>query len=185
MATAHSAELTDERSSRSHDSDVAIFRELLNDATFVLLTSADEDGLLRSRPMTLLEMDETSRLSFFVDIHVDWVAALTPSTFVNCSLVDPENARWVSMAGTASVVRDESEVNRLWTPAAKPFFDGPSDPSLRILRVLPEVVDYWDAPHSGLSRMIGFAKSMVTGERESLGDHGTLDLEAGRTGNDQ
>ena len=54
-------------------------RELLAGCQLVALTTAATDGLLRSRRVSLLEMDAEARLWFFVSAGSEWVAGLEPA----------------------------------------------------------------------------------------------------------
>ena len=63
-------------------------RDWLEGSRLVSFTTAGSDGLLRSRPLTLLEMDDDARLWFFVSITTPWVTELEPASPANATLID-------------------------------------------------------------------------------------------------
>lgn len=136
-------------------------RELLEGCRLVALTTAASDGLLRSRPVILLEMDAEARLWFFVSASSDWVADLEPAVPANVTVAvttADDSGLWVSVSGRISVVTDPARVEQLWTSAAEAFFIGPLDPDLRLICQAADSADYWDT--KGVSRYIEMAKAM-------------------------
>ena len=134
-------------------------RDWLEGSRLVSLTTAGSDGLLRSRPLTLLEMDDEARLWFFVTITTPWVTELEPASPANATLIDSTDGTWVSVSGRVNLVWDEPRIEQLWSSAAEEFFIGPSDPDLRLLCLAADSTDHWDA--RGVSRFEGMARAMI------------------------
>jgi general stress protein 26 len=151
--------------------------ELMNGTRFVAFTAQSPDGGLRSRPLTLLELDSEARLWFFVDRTTEWVRDLEIAPIANLTMSNEKESTWVSMCGIATLVQDSARVKRLWTAAAKPFFNGPDDSRLALLCVPILDADYWDAPDSRLVRLLGMARAAITGSRPDVpGSHGTMTI---------
>lgn len=151
------------------NSDLSQIARLVEGMSVAMLTSAARDGGLVSRPMAPLEMDTEGALWFFTDARTEAAEQLGA---VNLSFSDEAQAIYVSIAGRASVVRDREQIARLWTPLARPWFpDGPNAEHLVLLKVEPDVVDYWDAPHSKMVRLVAMAASMMAGRPIGLGEH--------------
>ena len=146
--------------------------ELIESMTVGMLTTADADGALLSRPMSALEMDGDGALWFFTDAHSEKARHLGVA---NVSFTDPANSTYVSLAGHGAIKVDRAHIERLWTPFAKPWFpDGPDSPNLALLKFVPETAEYWDAPHSKMVRMFAMAASVIAGKPIGLGDHDKL-----------
>ena len=151
-------------------------RELLQGARVMVVASPADDGHLHSRPLALIELDDDARLWAFVDVRSDWVRQLSeqPKT-VNVTVSDESHNKWTCISGSATVVRDAVRAERLWRPELKELFLGPDDPSLRLLCVASDVVEFWLARGGSFSRMLASAKVALTGEKPfSPGDRGTL-----------
>lgn len=146
--------------------------ELIENMTVGMLTNADADGALLSRPMSALEMDGNGALWFFTDARS---GKLEHVGVANMSFTDPANSTYVSLAGRGEIKVDRAHIERLWTPFAKPWFpDGPDSPNLALLKFVPETAEYWDAPHSKMVRMFAMAASVLAGKPVGLGRHDTL-----------
>ncbi len=151
------------------NSDLSQIARLIESMSVAMLTSTARDGGLLSRPMAPLEMDEHGALWFFTDARTEAADQLGS---VNLSFSDEGQAVYVSIAGHASIVRDREQITRLWTPLARPWFpEGPNAENLVLLKVEPDVVDYWDAPHSKMVRLVAMASSMMAGQPIGLGEH--------------
>ena len=159
----------------SHDTDHPLasqrqLADLIGKDRFAMLTEAGSGELLESRPMTLLEFDAQGLLWFFCRRQADFVAHP-----VNLAFSDEAHSTFVSIAGRAEQVIDRERIRALWTSAARPWFpDGPDSPDLALLKVVPQKVEYWDAPDSKVVRGLAMATSILSGKPVGMGEHGVL-----------
>jgi general stress protein 26 len=64
---------------------------------------------------------------------------------VNLNYISSKAGRYVSLSGTASLVRDPQRVADLWKKRHRKWFpEGKNDPELALLRVQVERAEYWD-----------------------------------------
>ncbi|MCU1396575.1 MAG: hypothetical protein JWM34_5003 [Ilumatobacteraceae bacterium] len=159
-------------STESSGSSIDDLRSALDDGHFVVLTSGAD--ALGARPLTLLEVDTHGNLLFLVDIAEPWVAALASHAAVNVAADRHADGRWVTVAGTATVGQDRSTIDRLWTPAAKAFWDTKDDPSIAVLSVRPSSADIWESHSSAIGRFFAIGKAALGGSGEDIGEHRTL-----------
>lgn len=145
---------------------------LIEPMTVAMLTTSDDNGALASRPMAPLELDAKGALWFFTDLCSAKVDQLS---VVNLSFSDASRACYVSMSGHGEVHTDRAQIERLWTPFAKPWFpEGPKSTNLALLKIVPHSAEIWDAPNSKMLRLFALAASVVAGKRIGLGTHETL-----------
>ena len=96
---------------------------------------------------------------------------------VNLSYAKPGGQSFVSISGTARLVRDQGKNQELWTPAMKAWFPkGPEDPETALLKIDVEKAEYWDTAASSVVIAIGFVKAMVTGKPYHPGENEKLDF---------
>ena len=145
--------------------------------SFAMLTTVGPDGSLRSRPMATLKTDFDGDLWFFTASPSGKVAELHADNRVNVSYSLPNEHRFVSVAGHAELVRDAAKIRSLWNPLYKAWFpEGPDDPSIALIRVSVEQVEYWDSPSGMMVTLFGLAKAVLTGKRYEgeISEHGTV-----------
>lgn len=147
--------------------------ELLEPMSVAMMSTLGDDGRIESRPMHALEMDGDGALWFFTSSHSSKVEHLQR---VNLAFADTKQQTFVSIAGRGELVRERGQLERLWTPMARPWFpQGTDSPDLVLLRVVPEDVEYWDAPSGKMTRLVAMAASVVGGKPVGMGEHGHLD----------
>jgi general stress protein 26 len=149
--------------------------DLIGEASIAMLTTEEEDGSLRSRPLATLQMDSAGKLWFFTAMSSGKVGEIDQHRKVNLSYANLDKQDYVSISGHARLFRDPEKAKELWTPWVEPWFpDGVNDPDLGLLEVTVEDAEYWDAPSSKTQRLFGLAKALSTGQTDRLGEHGTI-----------
>ncbi len=160
---------------RQSDPGMQKLADLIGATTIAMLTTEDTDGALRSRPLATLQMDSAGKLWFFTAMSSGKVGQIDQHRHVNLSYANHEKQSYVSISGSARLLRDREKMRELWSVWAKPWFkNGPDDPDLGLLEVTVQQAEYWDAPASRMERLIGLAKAMSTGNTDQLGEHGNV-----------
>ena len=151
--------------------------EMIKEIDFAMLTTVAEDGSLHSRPMSTQRAEFDGNLWFFTQASAPKVGEIEREQQVNVSYAAPEDQRYVSVSGRATVVRDRAKIGELWSPELKAWFpEGPDDPDLALLKVAVERAEYWDSPSSAVMHAVGFVKAIATGETYEPGENEKLDL---------
>ena len=152
--------------------------KLISKVKFAMLTTADEDGTLRSRPMATQNPDDfNGDLWFFTRASAPKVGEVEHEHQVNVAYAEPADQLFVSVSGRANLVRDHAKAEQLWTPAMKAWFPkGLEDPDLALLQVHVEKAEYWDTPSSTLVHLVGFVKATITGQSYHPGENEKITL---------
>lgn len=166
---------------RRRRSDVAHLREMVKQIDFCMLTTLDEQGWPHSRPMsTNSQVEFDGDLWFFIYGSSHKAAEIGREPKVNASFADPANQNWVSMTGTAEIVRDRKKIAELWQPQLKAWFPkGIDEPDLALLKVNVEKAEYWDSPSSTIAHVYALASSALTGQPANLGENKKIDMRGG------
>ena len=149
-------------------------------ATFVTQTASmpgqDGGNLLRARPMVAVERSgDANELWFFTPAGSGKVQEIETHSQVCLSYADPSNENYVSISGTADISHDRALIKKYWSEPMRTWFPkGAEDPSLALIRVVPEAAEYWDSPSSTLVYAYGYLKARLTGETPRPGDHDSL-----------
>ncbi len=99
----------------------------------------------------------------------------TANSYVNVTLTSSDT--WISISGTARVVEDATKAQELWNPFVEAWLpQGPTDPSVVLIRVDGETAEYWDTPGGRIATAISFAKAKLTGHRYEGGENETVSL---------
>jgi general stress protein 26 len=160
----------------THDPDaVAKVRDLVKDERTCMFTTIGPDGSIVSRPMATQEVEFDGDLWFFAEASSPKVAEVQADPRVNIGYAG--SSSWVSVSGTAEVVRDARKNEELWNSFAEAWFaKGPTDPDVVLLKVRTQSAEYWDSPGGRVASVIALVKSKVTGDKPDVGENETVRL---------
>jgi general stress protein 26 len=158
--------------------DFAHLKSMIEDIKIGMLTTVDDDGTLRSRPLQTVGVDDDGSLWFFTSATSPKVEeANAEGGRVNVSYGNPAKYDFVSVSGIATLSRDREKMRAMWTKWVEVFFPkGIDDPDLALLRVQVEKAEYWDAPGTAVGRLFAVGKAFATGDTGAIADHKKLTL---------
>lgn len=160
-----------------HAQNVRKLADLIKDIRVAMLTTAGDDGSLRSRPMATQQDEFAGVLWFFTKSSAPKVGEVERHREVNVSYAEPGRQHYVSVSGRAEVVRDRDKLRELWHPLLKAWFpQGLDDPDLALVRVEPTRAEFWDAPSSTMVHLVGFVKALATGQTYRPGENQKISL---------
>ena len=161
------------------DSSLNALAERIHDIRFAMMTTLDNQGELWSRPMATRDIDEDGTLWFFTKRDSGKVENIKSDHRVNLSYAKPEDAIYVSITGTITLVDNPAKKRELWNAFVKAWFpDGVDDPDLILLKVTPEYAEYWEGPKSSFGRTISVLTKLATGGKVKTGKNVEVDLKA-------
>ena len=156
----------------NHPGDVKLLAEKIKGIRVAMMTTIHEDGTLRSRPMATLDMEFDGVLWFFTLESTPKVGEVQENPQINLSYVKPDDERYISISGTAQLVRDKQKIDELWKPFLKAWFpNGKDDPNLALLKVTVTVAEYWDGPSNKMVQLSYIAKSAATSKVDMGGEN--------------
>src|SRR5918911_3118770 len=139
-------------------------RALLAGMEIGFLTTIDAEGTFHSRPMQLQRHDPDGTLWFATSLDSRKCEDLHANP--RCCVAFLKNSKYVSISGSAHLVKDERMIRILWTPAWRGWFPGgPKEPDLVLLRIVPEHVEYVDPRGGRLRSLVTRVKNALTGSR--------------------
>jgi general stress protein 26 len=110
-----------------------------------MLTTVQENGELRSRPMLCADYDFDT-LWFLVKESKPLIAESLSNRIVNVAFASPEKKIYASVTGLAQLVEDNKLVQKLWRPEMTSWFPaGLNEPDLALLRIDIQHAEAWDS----------------------------------------
>ena len=159
----------------SQADDVKKLAKLIKGINVAMMTTRDDDGTLRARPMQTQNEEFDGTLWFFTQASSHKVDEINHEHEVNLTYADAGRNHYVSVSGKATLVRDRAKIDELWTPALKAWFPkGKDDPEVALLKVDVSKAEYWDMPSSTLVKLVGFTKAVLTGQEYRPGENEKL-----------
>ena len=130
----------------------------------IAMLTTEDGSHLRARPMAASQTDFDGTLWFFTKASSHKVNEVGSEHRVGVTYADAGKQDYVSLSGTASLVRDRGSIDAHWSESARTWFPkGKDDPDLALLKVAVEAAEYWDAPNSTMLHAYGYVKAVLTG----------------------
>lgn len=118
---------------------------------FCMLTTRTDEGRLHARPMSNNgEVEFDGDVWFFSSTDTRKVREIEGDPHVELSYADPKSYRFISMSGTAEIIRDVDKKRALWLAELERWFEGgPENEDIVLIKVVPDVVEYWNGEDGG------------------------------------
>jgi len=153
------------------------FKELVKHESLCLFTTRLTQVPLTTRPMHVQEVCDQGNFWFMSDRDSDKNYEIANDNRVQLFISNPGNYEFLSLYGSASILRDREKIDKYWNEAAKAWFpEGKDDPRITIIKVTPEQGFYWDTKDGKLVSMIKILASALTGKTMEEGVEGTISL---------
>jgi len=156
---------------KSQDDPKSKIYELIDDIEIAMLTTSEVDGSLRTRPMANQRADKNGAIWFFTEKDGSVIRNVEANQ--NVSLGYASSGAYVAVTGRGMMVDDRARINALWSEDVKAWFPkGKDDPNLTLLKVEPDMGEYWSFPSAAVSQVIGYVKAKLTGQpADDIGEH--------------
>ncbi|MCU0951900.1 MAG: pyridoxamine 5'-phosphate oxidase family protein [Burkholderiaceae bacterium] len=147
----------------------------VQDARFVMLTTLDADESIHSCPMTVRHED--GRLWCFTSAAAPSAQHIAAGSAVAAIVMDDADSFYVTLTCEAQLLDDREKMRALWSAPVQAWFpQGVDDPSLRLICMQPQRMEYWDSNASALVRLALMATAYVSGRPPAgIGTHDVVD----------
>ena len=131
---------------------------------------------LRSRPVAAYARQEENAIYVMTDIGGRKDDEVEAAPEVNLAFSNPSSNSYVSLSGTATVTNDRAKIKELWNTWAKAWWEGPEDPRIRLLKIVPDSAEYWDSPGKLVSGAIMAFRAMTGQKAADLGENRKISM---------
>lgn len=143
------------------DTDAAKLWDMIDDIRVAMLTT-EAGGGLESRPMSAYVDKDAGLIWFITKIESNKTDEIKDDAHVNLAFADSNANKYVSVTGTARIVRDPAKQKELWNPFAEAWLpEGPESPTTELICVTPAHGTVWDSPGK-LAMLVKVAKANIT-----------------------
>lgn len=158
-----------------NEKNIAVLKEMAEKVRICMFNTINEDGQFHSRPMATAKIEDDGTIWFFTNEYSPKSAEISKDNAVNLAYSDPSSNTYIYINGTAALVDDMARKKEYFSPPVKLWFPkGVDDPALILIRVTPDVAEYWDSSTSKMVVAFKILKSIVTGGKPDLGTHEKL-----------
>jgi general stress protein 26 len=150
--------------------------EIMEDISVCLVTT-HAGGRMRSRPMHAIPDRDENVIYFITDTRGAKDDEIAAAPDVCLAFADIGDNTYLSITGSAEMVRDPDKAEELWSAEAQAWWPrGPRDPAVRVLRVIPEQAEYWDTRGNSITVALKLVAARVTGKQPDIGTNRKVDV---------
>ena len=130
-----------------------------------------------ARPMATAGVDADGTLWFLSPERSPKNEQLDSEQVMQLTYSVKSRSEYLVLDGRGSVLRDQVKLDELWSSFDKTWFpEGKEDPTITLIRFIPEIGHYWDTKHSQMVQLLGMAVGAATGKRTDDSIEGDVQL---------
>ncbi len=160
---------------KSNEAPIEVLREKIKDVRIAMLSTVS-GGKVMTRPMSTQEMAKDGTIWFLTSAESDKISEIEKNPDIGLAYSDSGSECYVSVSATAQVSNDRELIKEFWNPFYKAWFDGPEDPSIRLIQVHPVAAEYWDTKGGKIVSLISMVASAITGKDMEAGENKEIQL---------
>lgn len=151
--------------------------DIVEKAGVGMLTTRFGAGL-RARPLEPRPDRDEGAIYFVTDVRGRKDDEIEAEPEVCLVVIDHNDKAYLSISGRATLTRDDARAAAIWKSSDTLWWpDGPRDPNVRVLRLVPEKAELWDGPSNAVAAAFEFVKARITGEKPDLGENRKVTVE--------
>lgn len=136
-----------------------------------------KEGRFEARPMSTQKIDASGNIWFLSPKASDKNTEIEQDNKVQLLYNLSEHSGFMLIRGVASISYNKEKIEELWEPIVKVWFPaGVDDPSISVIKVVPDDGYYWDTKNGKLVAFAKMAASLVTGKTMDDGVEGTMKM---------
>jgi general stress protein 26 len=123
--------------------DVSYIQKLIDIGDIAMLVSRSDHGVLKSRPMETVGINNDGDIYFFTTLSSELIRELTENNQVNLSF-SKEDHNFISVSGVTQVIKNKADLVRFWHSCYEKWVpDGLDNPSIILLKVSLMSAEHW------------------------------------------
>jgi general stress protein 26 len=141
--------------------------ELLRGFDNVMVATNAGNGTMHARPMAVAAVEDNGEVWFVTEDFSDKVDEVESDH--RAVVTGQGKTAFVSLSGEIDLIRDRERVRALWKDSWKVWFpEGKDDPDILLMRLRPDIGEYWDnRGMKGVRYLFEAARSLLDGDRPS------------------
>jgi len=156
------------------EKNVKLLKEKIEDVRICMFTTLSLNNEFSSRPMATANVEDDGSIWFFTNEY----SLKNPEIFKERVMLvysNPSNNTYMYVNGKAQLVEDIKKRSAYFSIMVKAWFPkGLEDPGLALIKVTPDVAEYWDSNSSKMVVAFNMLQAIVTGDKYDEGQHKKL-----------
>ncbi len=149
-------------------------KEMVNNIDFAMMQTNLKFTPAHTIPMSTKEVDSEGNIWFLSNKNSDHNKHIMEEGATQLIYSKPSDMEFLTVYGEASISTDGADIDRLYGKMDDAWFDGKNDPNITAIKIDPRSCHYWDTKSNKLVTLFKIGLGMITGEKQDLGERGSL-----------
>ena len=143
----------------------------------MIITTQQDNSYPYMVPMSRQEVDDEGNIWYLLSSTSETYKNIQLDNKVSISLADVSNYKFLSIDAVAETSTDKERIEKYWNKFVEVYFEkGKEDPTIRVLKVIPNNAHYWDTETNKLFNFFKVASAAITGAKIDIGREGEINL---------
>lgn len=157
------------------EKNIKLLKEKIEDVRICMFTTLSLSDEFSSRPMATANVEDDGSIWFFTNEYSLKNAEISKENRVMLVYSNPSNNTYMYVNGKAELVENVEKRSAYFSIMVKAWFPkGLEDPGLALIKVTPDVAEYWDSSSSKMVVAFNMLQAIVTGDKYDEGQHKKL-----------
>ncbi|UII19107.1 pyridoxamine 5'-phosphate oxidase family protein [Fulvivirga ligni] len=125
-------------------------------------------------PMSTKDVDDNGNIWFLSNGDSEHNSYIKKDNAIQLIYSKPQSMEYLALFGHATILTDTDIIKKYYQSSDDAWFDGPEDPKVTAIKVVPESSYYWDTKNGKLTTLFKMGLGVITGEKQDLGVEGEL-----------
>lgn len=127
-------------------------------------------------PMSTKKCDKEGSIWFLSNKNSDHNGFITQDNDVQLIYSKPSAMEYLAVFGKAFIYKDLETIKDLYSSGDDNWFDGPADPNITAIKVVPQEAHYWDTKAGMIATLFKMGLGAITGKKQEISEEGELVL---------
>ena len=151
-------------------------KDLAISIDFAMMATDLSNKPIDAIPMSTKKVDESGAIWFLSGADSDHNANILKDADVQLLYAKPGDMKFLSVFGKASITKEKSILEELYSKTDDSWFDGVDDPNLTAIKFIPSQAHYWDTKSNKFVSLLKMGYGAITGEKVDVGETGSLKI---------
>ncbi|PNW29129.1 pyridoxamine 5'-phosphate oxidase family protein [Formosa algae] len=151
-------------------------KDMAEDIDFTMMATNLKELPLHMIPMSTKKVDDDGVIWFLSNKNSTHNRNISIDSNVHLIYADKSDMQFLNVYGKASITKDKTVIESLYSKADDMWFEGKDDPNITAISITPKEAFYWDPKHNKLVTLVKLGVSALSGEKPDTMDYGKLKL---------
>ncbi len=151
-------------------------KQLATGIDFAMMLTALGKKPVHIAPMSTKKVDEDGAIWFLSGRLSEHNRNIEMDNEIQLAYSNPSTMEFLNVFGRVNILTTPAIITELYAKTDDTWFNGPEDPNVCALQVLPTHAYYWDPKHGKLVTLLKMGFGAITGVKVEVSNEGALKL---------